>query len=421
MDLALELKLDDLVDVRKHGQAKVIGFEPDSSSQRCGRIQVEYLVDGSTFWCRPEKLRPLHPTSKRVLVAFQTEEYRLAVVHNVWPGHQALEIGCHEGLTTRIIANRATSVVGVDTARHAILLARQRYPDLRLEVLDGFNVQEVLALSPNGKYDRVMIDISGHAGLHLALPLVKLWLEAMPEATIIIKNRALFKVIEGREKGHVPAAAQGATASFRPAGNGPSSAAAMEDSTLEGSADDRPGHLNHGLTTSQNVAGWDFGVPECVDNKTDSLTYKVTTTNDKSDETHGTDLGTEVPGKSKNADLQVKDVGVRDGVSCSSSHRTTISVKGEGENSPLTAIHEDDDVEQQQQRWHGHEIGGRQQTALGSGVVHQHYRIKYEMDQDAIEWSAYETFQLRCKSYLKDSEVVTRRRQRRLDKVLVKQ
>lgn len=36
-------------------------------------------------------------TSKQVVVAFRTEEYRNAVIHNIDATHTCIEIGCHEG------------------------------------------------------------------------------------------------------------------------------------------------------------------------------------------------------------------------------------------------------------------------------------------------------------------------------------
>ncbi len=97
-------------------------------------------------------------------------------------------------------------------------------------------MQGVLAMSPTGSFDRVTIgegklrgswedmaciislflthtnrvcshslshpltltlslsDISGQAGLHLAVPMVLKWVKALPNALIVIKNRALHKV-----------------------------------------------------------------------------------------------------------------------------------------------------------------------------------------------------------------------------------
>ena len=45
-------------------------------------------------------------TARRVLLAFRTEEYRQAVVHNVDPTHVCVEIGCHEGERATSTLNR---------------------------------------------------------------------------------------------------------------------------------------------------------------------------------------------------------------------------------------------------------------------------------------------------------------------------
>eukprot|EP00798_Chlamydomonas_sp_ICE-L_P003284 gene3284-13311_t len=57
--------------------------------------------------------------------------------------------------------------------------------------LDGFDLQAALALSPTGSYEKVMIDISGQAELSLAASMVRLYADALPAATIILKNRAV--------------------------------------------------------------------------------------------------------------------------------------------------------------------------------------------------------------------------------------
>jgi hypothetical protein len=50
----------DTVDVRAHGRAEVIeALVTDRSHKFYGRVRVKYLVDGKTYYARPEALRRL--------------------------------------------------------------------------------------------------------------------------------------------------------------------------------------------------------------------------------------------------------------------------------------------------------------------------------------------------------------------------
>jgi SAM-dependent methyltransferase len=68
--------------------------------------------------------------------------------HNVRPGDACLEVGCHEGVTTDMMHRRAAHVVGVDLSAVTVAAARARFPGVRFEVADAFDIKALLALAP---------------------------------------------------------------------------------------------------------------------------------------------------------------------------------------------------------------------------------------------------------------------------------
>ncbi|EFJ44916.1 hypothetical protein VOLCADRAFT_118503 [Volvox carteri f. nagariensis] len=151
-------------------------------------------------------------TTKRILVARSTSAYRDAIIHNVDRPDICLEIGCHEGLSSNVISNRATFVTGVDTAAEVVEIARRRHPHLAFHQLDGLAVTATRALSPTGTFSRICIDISGKAPLELICPMVTAQISAFPNAALIVKNEELFDALiaweqEGMEKQDQQAAA----------------------------------------------------------------------------------------------------------------------------------------------------------------------------------------------------------------------
>ncbi|GLC43252.1 hypothetical protein PLESTF_000409100 [Pleodorina starrii] len=191
----------DIVDVKGHGRASVIEpLEQLPDSPHFGRYLVRYHEDGTTYWCRPKLMRRMYPTDKRVLVARSTAAYRDALVHNVDRPDVCLEIGCHEGLTTNIISNRASFVTGVDTAAEVVVIARRRHPHLAFHQLDGLDVAATAALSPTGTYTRICIDISGKAPLELICQMIAVQRSAFPAASLIVKNEQLFDALLARQQ-----------------------------------------------------------------------------------------------------------------------------------------------------------------------------------------------------------------------------
>ncbi|MGQ9608168.1 MAG: class I SAM-dependent methyltransferase [bacterium] len=120
------------------------------------------------------------------------KEYRETIPIWVNKDDVVLEIGCEWGTTTEIIAKYCKEVIGTDISPECIQRARERHPNLRFEVLDGFDVRSALDLGK--QFTKVYIDISGLSGYRSLLDVISLLIMyatvLRPEA-IIIKSGAL--------------------------------------------------------------------------------------------------------------------------------------------------------------------------------------------------------------------------------------
>ena len=120
------------------------------------------------------------------------EEYRATIPVWVNPRDIVLEIGCEWGTTTAVIAQHCQKVIGTDISLKCIERARATYPDVRFEVMDGFDVKAALALGES--FSKVYIDMSGISGYRSLLDTISLLMMyatvLRPEA-IIVKSGAL--------------------------------------------------------------------------------------------------------------------------------------------------------------------------------------------------------------------------------------
>lgn len=120
------------------------------------------------------------------------EEFRATIP--VWVNSEdtVLEIGCEWGTTTQLMVPVAKSVIGTDISSKCIEQAKNLYPHITFDTLDGF---DVLAASKFGtKFSKIYIDISGLSGYRSLLDVISLLTTyetvLKPEA-IIIKSGSL--------------------------------------------------------------------------------------------------------------------------------------------------------------------------------------------------------------------------------------
>ena len=137
------------------------------------------------------KWTPFRMTT-RFVAAQGVREYRETIEARVEPDDVVLEIGCEWGTTSALIAPRCKELVATDISADCIARARERHPDIRFEVLDGFDARAALDL---GKpFTKVYIDMSGLSGYRSlldAIALVTMYATVLRPAAIVIKSASL--------------------------------------------------------------------------------------------------------------------------------------------------------------------------------------------------------------------------------------
>eukprot|EP00937_MAST-01D_sp_MAST-1D-sp2_P008125 g8125.t1 len=185
--------------------------------------------------------------SPSVVVCAKTAEYRTYAEALVTVSDHVLEIGCHVGVTTDILARGAGAVIGVDCEVHLIDEARRRFPQHPFAVADATDpaslAAAILAASAAGagagagavtgepplaaatatapahaphrisnRISKVWIDVGGTASAELALSVLRA-VEAVlgrGAGLIVIKNLALARLQQQMGRGAAAAAAVGA-------------------------------------------------------------------------------------------------------------------------------------------------------------------------------------------------------------------
>ncbi|GLI64363.1 hypothetical protein VaNZ11_007607 [Volvox africanus] len=195
-----DFTVGEIVDVRNYGRAEVV--EPivtEAGSRFYGRIRIKYQCDGKTYYARPENLRKTVQVKQRVLLCHSTTHYRTCAASVVNWNDAVLEVGSHEGECTRLLSRRCRYIVGVDKSPATIAAARRRYPELRFEEVDGFDVPMLKALGPpdGSGFSVVLVDIGGIASLSTVAALVGLYYKEFPFSTkIVVKSVFLKRLVE---------------------------------------------------------------------------------------------------------------------------------------------------------------------------------------------------------------------------------
>lgn len=77
--------------------------------------------------------------------------------------------------------------------------SRAKYPHIRFEAVDAFDLEALKALSPTGSFDKICIDIGGIAELHTVMSLLGLYFRAFKRAVLIVKSKYLKPLLENAQ------------------------------------------------------------------------------------------------------------------------------------------------------------------------------------------------------------------------------
>ena len=146
-----------------------------------------------------------YKTQTKFIAARGVKEYRATIPFWVNERDTVLEIGCEWGTTTALIAPRCQEVVGTDISLECIERARSIRPEIRFEVLDGFDVRAALDLGR--QFTKIYIDMSGISGYRSLLDTISLltmYATVLRPEAIIVKSGALKLFAEQCVAWHTP-------------------------------------------------------------------------------------------------------------------------------------------------------------------------------------------------------------------------
>uniref|UniRef100_A0A7S0FNK5 Methyltransferase domain-containing protein n=1 Tax=Pyrodinium bahamense TaxID=73915 RepID=A0A7S0FNK5_9DINO len=160
--------------------------------------------------CTPEEIER-HKTSTRhkrnllllssaseVVVCEEVGEYRAAAQGLVGPDDHVLEVGCHVGGTSKVLAGVAGRLVCLDQQAQLVAQARVNLPDIQFEICDAFDAQRIIALAQSirpDKFTKVFVDISGSRDLSTVVRLMDIYENTLRPEILVVKSQALKRLL----------------------------------------------------------------------------------------------------------------------------------------------------------------------------------------------------------------------------------
>ena len=120
------------------------------------------------------------------------DEYRQTIPIWVRPEDMILEIGCEWGTTSTLIAQKSKNLIATDISLDCIKVARTKYPEIRFETLDAWNIRQAMKLG--GAFSKIYIDMSGLSSYRALLDVISLlnmYASVFNPEAIIIKSGSL--------------------------------------------------------------------------------------------------------------------------------------------------------------------------------------------------------------------------------------
>lgn len=158
-------------------------------------------------WGLTEEERLLHKASSRhkrnmiglsvlpqLIICEEIGEYRAAGQQLLNQEDAVLEVGCHVGGTTRVLAAHAGVVVGLDQQPMLIGQARQRLPNIHFEIGDAFDAKLIMSLSQAvapRRFTKIFVDISGSRHITTVLKLITLLRNTLHPELMVLKSQHL--------------------------------------------------------------------------------------------------------------------------------------------------------------------------------------------------------------------------------------
>merc|ERR1719223_1681609 len=133
-----------------------------------------------------------------MVVCEEVGEYRAAATQLVSSQDNVLEIGCHEGATTKVIAQQTANLIGLDQKEMLVQRARVHLPDVQFEVGDAFDAQRIMALAKScnpPRFHKVFIDISGSRDLSTVVRLLDMYENVLRPDQMIVKSQLLKRLL----------------------------------------------------------------------------------------------------------------------------------------------------------------------------------------------------------------------------------
>lgn len=119
-------------------------------------------------------------------------EYRATIPRYVNGNDVVLEVGCGTGRTTEILSRYAAKVVGIDPGE-ALEKARETYPHIQFERIDGFDIRAILGLGL--RFTKVYIDISGNRDILDVVKITTKHAAALKPEVIVVKSSNLKRYV----------------------------------------------------------------------------------------------------------------------------------------------------------------------------------------------------------------------------------
>jgi len=162
------------------------------------RVCTQEEIERHKTSARHKKNLLLLSSASQVVVCEEVGEYRAAALALVKPEDNVLEVGCHVGGTTKVLASVAGHLVGLDRQADLVAQARKNLPHIQFELCDAFDAPRILALAnslkPN-RFTKVFVDISGSRDLATVVRLMDIYENTLRPDFLVVKSQALKRLL----------------------------------------------------------------------------------------------------------------------------------------------------------------------------------------------------------------------------------